>query len=427
MSKSANPNPDLDRLKAAFKNGRPIIFCELPPEVAYGLASEVGKLARFTHTWGRYDTAKSKLPTLVIMQISPDPTKPHSRNAGSTSGLFLARIERSGKVTSFQMRLKFVGAHPLGIASLEDLTKKLRILRHELTAESLRTTRDFASLDAIQDELLDYLWNDHREALRQLARPLPGAVILSEPEKQLDDAMAVAKSIFGLRGTPAKSTEFHLQEHHAINTDAAEVPGFDLLSTSLRGTYTFRRENEELVIYNAHQGPIEEMLGVDLVYVNETRKSVVMVQYKVLEQNREGSRRHDWVFRPDDQFHLEMGRMRLLMTGQAPDDYRMHRDPFYFKFVRRKQRPGAPDTSLVLSLAHVQHLLASQAHRGPRNGVRFSYEALEGQYLRATDFIGLVRSGYIGTHRIEFEWLKELLQRVSAGKRGLVLGVQHRV
>jgi hypothetical protein len=250
---------------------------------------------------------------------------------------------------------------------------------------------------------------------------------MSEPERQQDDAMALAKSFFGLRGAPETQNELHVQEHHAINKDAATVPGFDLISASLQGIYTFRKGTEELVIYNAHQGPIEEMLGVDLVYVNEILGSVVMVQYNVLEQERGGIHRSDWVFRPDNQFHSEMNRMRMPEITQTPDDYRMHRDPFYFKFVRRKQRPGAPDTSLVLSLAHVRHLLDAHVHRGPRNGVRFSYEALEGQYLRATDFIGLVRSGYIGTHRIESRWLKELLREVSTGKRGLVLGVHSRV
>jgi hypothetical protein len=150
MSKSPNSHPDLDRLKAAFKNGRPIIFCELPSEVAFGLGNEEHKLARFTHTWNRYETAKSKLPTLVVLEICPDPTKPYSRKAGRTPGLFLARIERSGKVASFQMRLKFAGAHPLGIESLEDLTKKLRFLRHELIAEGLRAFGNFTSMSSIQ-------------------------------------------------------------------------------------------------------------------------------------------------------------------------------------------------------------------------------------------------------------------------------------
>jgi hypothetical protein len=78
----------------------------------------------------------------------------------------------------------------------------------------------------------------------------------------------------------------------------------------------------------------------------------------------------------------------------------------------------------VLSLAHVQHLLDGPVHKGPRRGVRFSYEALAGQYLRATDFVGLVRSGYIGTHRIESAVIEQLLEEVSRGKRGLVLAIR---
>lgn len=82
-----HPNPDLTRLKAAFKNGRPMVFCEMPPDVAYGLGEEEHKLAWFTHTWHGSDTAKSKLPTLAVLEITPDPTSPAPGIRGYTAAL----------------------------------------------------------------------------------------------------------------------------------------------------------------------------------------------------------------------------------------------------------------------------------------------------------------------------------------------------
>lgn len=415
-------------MKAAFQ-GRPIVFCELPPDLAYTLRDEPYRLGRFTHTWARYETAKTKLPTLVVLEMRPDPMKPGPREKPAGSGCYLARIERSGKVASIQMRLKFTGTHPLGFESFEDLVAALYPSSEpRRMAEGLRTWGHFAPLSFIQDKLIEHLWSKHRAAFERLAGPLPGAVEIPEAKRQQEDAMELAKAFFGLRSTDESPGEIHLQEENAIIHDATRVPGFTLIEQNLQGMFTFRQGEEALTIYNAHAGPIEEMLGVDLVYVNEVQGSIVMVQYKVLERTRETvDRKADWYFRPDPQFHDEIGRMRLPEMKQAPKDYRLHRDPFFFKFVRRKQLPTPSDSSLVLSLAHVQHVLASPAHLGPRGGVRFSYEALQGQYLRESDFIGLVRSGYIGTHRIESDWLKIVLEKISGQKRGLVLGWQRRI
>jgi hypothetical protein len=414
------------QLSSALKD-RPILFCELPPELGFALREEPYRLLRFTHTWDRIYTAQTTLPSLAVIEINPDPTKPHPKNGPSAPGCFLARIERSGKVASFQSRLKFVGAHPLGFESLEDLMAAVTGSSFAAQmAEGIRAWTGFAPLTAVAEKLIAFLWEKHREAFQQLARGLPGAISICEAQRQQDDAIGLAKAFFGLRTFVGASDEIHVQEEHAIGRDAATVPGFDLIAANLQGTFTFRRGEELLTIYNAHKGRIEELLGVDLVYVNATLGSVVMVQYKVLEaeRNRRGS--SDWIFRPDPQFHAEVARMRLPPLNQQPDDYRLHPGPFFFKFVRRKQQPTAEDTSLVLSLEHLQHVLASKEHVGPHGGVRFSYEALRGQYLRASDFIGLIRSGYIGTHRVESKWLEALLQEISARKRGLVLGWQRR-
>jgi hypothetical protein len=421
--KSESDPPALAKLKSAFK-GRPILFCELPSELAFALGSEPHRLARFTHTWHRHDSARSKLPTLVVMEIAPDPTQPYSRNAGTKPGCFLARIERSGKVASFQTRLKFVGTHPLGFENFEDLVGAMtKSSFASQMAEGLRAQGSFATFGSIQNDLIQFLWKHHRPAFEKLARPLPGAAEIPEAERQQEDAIKLARTFFGLRSMSDTPEDIHVQEMHAIGRDAAAVPGFKLIAPTIKGTFTFRKDDEELTIYNAHQGPIEEVLGVDLVYVNHTRGSVVMVQYKVLEMDGVDK---NWIFRPNSQFHDELSRMRLPKSNHEPDDYRLHPDPFYFKFVRRKQRATSEDTSLVLSLEHVKHVLLSGEHKGKRGGVRFSYEALRGQYLRTTDFIGLVRSGYIGTHRIDSDWLTALLVQISADKRGLVLAVQRR-
>src|SRR5262249_5709572 len=119
-------------------------------------------------------------------------------------------------------------------------------------------------------------------------------------------------------------------------------------------------------------------------------------------------------------------RMRLPPIDEEYDDYRLHPNPFFFKFVRRKG-DGDTHTSSIISLDHLQRLLASPRNRGSRGGVRVGFDGLEGIYLRDSDLIGLIRSGYIGTYRQESEALHPIIAEVASGNRALVLAWQRRV
>jgi hypothetical protein len=117
---------------------------------------------------------------------------------------------------------------------------------------------------------------------------------------------------------------------------------------------------------------------------------------------------------------------------QLPDfkrtitDYRLNRNPFFFKFVKRKIVDDSHQSFLV-SLDHLNQILTSPEARGPRGGIRLSYEALDGTYLRESDLISLIRSGYIGTHRAETEILATIISEVANGNKALVLAWQRKV
>ena len=44
-------------------------------------------------------------------------------------------------------------------------------------------------------------------------------------------------------------------------------------------------------VFTANKRPLEELFGVDLIYLNKTRGALVMVQYKMLELERRARRR----------------------------------------------------------------------------------------------------------------------------------------
>ena len=211
-----------------------------------------------------------------------------------------------------------------------------------------------------------------------------------------------------------------------VHADASRLPGFGTIAPDVTGRAVFEKDGERLVIYTANRLPLEKMLGVDLVYINETRGNVVMVQYKMLEESKRGSQRMDWLFRPDAQLRKEISRMRLPSFAGPLGDYRLNRNPFFFKFVKRKV-VNESRQCFYLSLEHLNQLLAAPKTKGPRGGVRVSFAALDGTYLREADMLGLIRSGYIGTYRAETAALATIIASVARGNRAVVLAWQQRI
>jgi hypothetical protein len=289
--------------------------------------------------------------------------------------------------------------------------------------------------------VIDALVKDQQnsESIRRAALSLPKLRKKSAPEWAQSDAVRTALAAFGVSKTAmprmveiedgSDSTlnglDVRVLEDNVINKDASEIPGFTLLKKYVTGRAVFEKNDERLDVYTANKGPLEEMLGVDLIYVNEVVGNTVMVQYKMLEPQGVQTTT-DWIFRPDSQFELEVSRMKLPLLKGRIDDYRLHRDPFFFKFVKRKG-DGETHQSFIVSLDHLKQHLSSVTAKGSRGGIRVSYQALDGAYLRGEDLIGLIRSGYIGTHRIESAALRPLIEAVAKGNRALVIAWQRRI
>lgn len=83
--------------------------------------------------------------------------------------------------------------------------------------------------------------------------------------------------------------------------------------------------------------------------------------------------------------------------------------------------------SFLIALDHLKRLIESSEMQGPRGGVRLSYDALDGTYLREADMIGLIRSGYVGTHRVETQSLATIISEVAKGNRALVTAWQYNI
>lgn len=250
-----------------------------------------------------------------------------------------------------------------------------------------------------------------------------------------EDALRCALRVFGLSNDPqALSVDLvkgqetalgrvNILEDAVIEHDARSVPGYDLVGSDMTGKAVFERGGERLEVYTANKRPLEKVMGVDLVYFNVTRQNIVMLQYKMLEPSEDDKK--DWIYRPDDQLEKEIERMKKFSSSLPPGKYEYRFNPavFYMKFVKRNGAI-AGGGGIITPLDHYEKLLDDPSCKGPRDGIRISYESLGGRYMRENAFGDLVRSGYIGAHADTTTQLKTIIDALLSNDRAVVAAIQ---
>jgi hypothetical protein len=424
----------LARLPKWFER-RPLILLSFEDGFEAALRDSKRGVNRFTivKPHGYFDDLK--LPTLCLAEM-PE---------GRARHCYVGVVTSKAAVATFDSRLTLIKLQSLRLLSFASLHTKLGGRTFQTALKRKLSKHDFArSLSPkLSVSILDALLQDseNRKAIEDAAFHIPRIRKISISEWEQSDAVKMAIAAFGLGKSAlpelvdvpigSDSTLDHLDarvlEDNVIARDASAIPDFSLIEKHVTGHAVFENSNERLDVYTANRGPLEEMLGVDLIYVNEVVGNTVMVQYKMLTPARDATAvGTDWIFRPDDQLKKEVARMKLPSIEGRIDDYRLNRGPFFFKFVKRKG-DGQSHQSFVISLDHLNQVLDATASKGPKGGVRVSYDALDGAYLRESDLIGLIRSGYIGTHRIESLGLNPIIAEVAKGNRALVLAWQRRL
>ena len=287
--------------------------------------------------------------------------------------------------------------------------------------------------------------SDNGPALSRILTYLRRPKRIDDARAMQRDALALALKMFGaeaeasavaLPGAETALGIVSLREDAVIEHDARWVPGWRLSQSDLTGRARFERRGERVDIFTANKQPLEELFGVDLVYLNVRRRALVMVQYKMLEPDAKLRRRidagdapdeeeegQDWIARIDGQFVDELRRMRTFDKDLAPEgDYRLNSSAFFFKFVRRYARANA--AGIMLSLGHLDRLMEDGNLTGGRGGLRISYGSLDGHYLRSDPFVELVRAGYVGTRNATTDHLEVLIDAALRGGRAVVAGLQ---
>lgn len=197
--------------------------------------------------------------------------------------------------------------------------------------------------------------------------------------------------------------------------------------TSHHGWRVYTKNGQRLLIGNVNRKPAEATLGVDLIYLNESRQSTVLVQYKKLIK-KDG----DWSYHPArdrDNLEKELARMRdvAAMCEKVTDEndaYRLHSDPCWFKLCRAESTIPRTDElvqGMYLPRAYFDQLLNAPHSplRGSRGGLRFGYQTVP-RYLDNTTFSGLVQDGWIGSTGRATEIVQAQIRASHAGSREIV-------
>jgi hypothetical protein len=190
----------------------------------------------------------------------------------------------------------------------------------------------------------------------------------------------------------------------------------------------FTNGDTKLTIILANKLPLERQLGVDLIYVNETLKSVVFVQYKMF-SGVDG----ELGYRPDDQLETEIARMEAaaaklasVAADESCEGYRFGSDPFFLKFCSKllshDDKGHVP--GIYVPVSYWKRLVKTPAAKGKKGGAIVYAETFGRRYFTPTHFIDMVGRGWIGTSALQTDILASFLSDAIQGKKSLVLAIE---
>ena len=422
---------------ASWVRKKPLILIRFDAESSERLLNAKNASRHFTLAKPHSVFQNFKVPTICLLETLEYEGK----------SCYLATVTRKAAISTFDSRLTIKGLRAITQSSLQEITGQLtdRGFRNSFTSRLPNHHGASRLSPELSAHIVELLAQDPKNqyALETALSTITGLRPVHHTDWAQTDAIESAMAVFGIRANEIpdelvtkRDTEpglgmidvEHVFEDNVIRADASQLPGFDAIAPDIKGRAVFVKGDERLVIYTANRLPLERMFGVDLIYINETRGNIVMVQYKMLEEHINNGKSRDWLFRPNNRLWKEIARMNIPSnTGTEHTDYRLSNSPFFFKFVKRKHVLDDSPKFFFVSLDHLIQILESPEGQGPRCGIRLSYETLDGTYLRNTDMIGLIRSGYVGTHRADTQALARIISEGAKGNNAVVLAWQKRI
>lgn len=215
-------------------------------------------------------------------------------------------------------------------------------------------------------------------------------------------------------------------ESQAIMHDFQNFPGFHALPGKIKGTAIFFSQSEKMTVIYADKLPLEKLTGADLIYYNETYKSFIFIQYKMLDDSKE--------YRPDKQLHSEIARIEELLKNcshsppKSCPDFRLHSNPFFLKLCPRMNfipEDLSLSRGMYIPLEYWKVLESSGQIAGSRGGKLVTFNNV-GRYLSNTEFAVLVANGWVGSSPGESSYLEEIIKETLISGRAVIYAVKEK-
>lgn len=255
-----------------------------------------------------------KLPTLCLVELQ----------GHDSIECYVGVVKRKTAVTTFDSRITVTKLRQIIPSSLETLNERISNKRFSNALRNKLSQEHFVSVlsPKLSAYIVRMLSDDqgNRNALDVVIAQIPKLRPVANVNWAQENAIQTAMTTFGLRANDIPNEVAikqgassglsligsYLYEDNVVRADASQLPGFDNIASDITGRAIFKKPDERLVVYTANKLPLEEMLGVDLIYINETRGNIVMIQYKMLEEAKGDDKNKDWLFRPDNQLKDEI-------------------------------------------------------------------------------------------------------------------------
>jgi hypothetical protein len=204
-----------------------------------------------------------------------------------------------------------------------------------------------------------------------------------------------------------------------------------IASRDIVSAVTLNEGTERITILNCNRQPLEETLGVDLIYYSHHFEAFTLVQYKrMVDENGTIG------YRPksDPNYKSEIARIHSaeLLLKSLPqikepdvDSYRLTERPFFIKLCETKasiELDSGMVSGMYVPLGLWEALLKSEMAKGSRGAIRITWENCV-RRLRNGEFTSLLRYGWIGSAAQQTQKLSEIIEAVLGAGRMLILAV----
>lgn len=189
-----------------------------------------------------------------------------------------------------------------------------------------------------------------------------------------------------------------------------------------------RNGQRKLLVMSVNKKPIEEELGVDLLYWDQVHDAFTFVQYKRLERadSGDGSGAYEWVYRRKNEIEKQLDLMpkgREIPTKAA--DWRAFETPFWFKFVRGdagRKLDGQTLKGMYVSADWIRLAMTDATFKtGQRGGFRVTYKNTK--YLGRRVFTQLISRGFVGTASTRSKAFRKAMEKLGSD-RELIIAIK---